>query len=153
MLTWAAFMPTSTPKAEPNTISRLALPGLLILPLVLLIAGYLLMPASTHFRLFHDQKSFCRVMSQRIEPGMTLDQVEDLLGHAEIVSETDQQLLIRSINDSVTQKPNPYPDGAAFGDKFMEYEFGTFGVYLQFREGKLINHSRREYDYFLSQLQ
>ncbi len=120
---------------------------------ICMMAGYLLIPASVHFRLFHDEESFCRVMSEEVDPGMSLDEVRDLLGTAEVVAERDRQQLVRSITDSVAQRSNSYPDGVTPSDQFLEYGLGGFGVYLQFREGRLVNFSRSEYEALLSQIE
>ena len=49
---------------------------------VVLTLGYLLTPAHAYFRLFNDEASFNRVLSQQVPSGVTLESIQALLGPA-----------------------------------------------------------------------
>lgn len=137
---------SSSPTAESTRSTPLLRLGwIMVLIPVLLIAGYFLMPASVHYRLFHDEQSFNQVMSRQVSPGTQMEQVQQLLGAGNKLTGEELDRIRRATVNFGRQWPDAYPDGTDDDDQFFEYEVGSYRTHLQFRAGVLINFDPADY--------
>ena len=111
-----------------------------------LALGYFLTPADAHFRLFHDESSFNRVLSQQDPSNLTVEKIESLLGRGTPIAEQRRLQLVQATRDFCQQTPDSYPDGADADDFFIGYDLGSHISHLQFRNGRIVNFNPREYD-------
>ncbi len=86
------------------------------------------------------------VLHEQIKPGNTLEHVENLLGKG--TPPKDQAKLVRVLQKMAQVRPQGYPEGIQENDPFAGFSFnGSHSsiVYLQFRNGKLINFDPKEF--------
>lgn len=133
------------PTAESNRPTLLRPGWIIVLIFVLSIAGYFLMPASIHYRLFHDEQSFIQVMSRQVSPGTQKEEIQQLLGDGNELTGAYLERIRRATVNFGRQWPDAQPDGTNEDDQFLEYEVGSYRTHLQFRAGVLINFDPADY--------
>ena len=98
------------------------------------------MPGSS-IRVFHSGGSFYTLMNGSIRIGMSVAEVEEMLGPGELLSGEARDQQLDWTSRFAARRPHTFPDGAQPGDQFIVYPLrGGATQHLQFREGRLINH-------------
>lgn len=96
------------------------------------------------YRWDHRRSESVRVaMHNDVPSGSQFEDVARMLGRGKVLSDTDS-LPHRRL---VTKYPEDSPDGLEASDTFVRYTLGSgSGLILQFRNGKLVNHSPEHYE-------
>lgn len=106
---------------------------------------YAALPARWHYRLFHDEASLSKVLSQ-VEPDAPVSDLERLLGP--IARETDdahRELLAIYRGGSQTN-PDHFPEGVTEDDQFLSLPMGeTMTLHLQVRGERLVNFDPEDF--------
>ena len=86
-------------------------------------------------------QSLNHVLATRVENGDSVVQLRSLLGHADLPTGRQRDLLLKAARDFASQSRDEYADGVLPGDGFLGYKVGTDGtvMYLQFRDDRLVN--------------
>lgn len=117
----------------------IAVAVLIVLPFLSWHFGFL---AAMHYRLTGDQESLYKVMHKYIRSGDSVAKVESLLGSGN----RDHPAELVAFAQSMSRRlPQSYPDGVQTGDVFI----GWSGMWLQFRDGRLINHVPEEFEEYV----
>jgi hypothetical protein len=95
------------------------------------------------YRWDRSRTEFVRVALHKDVPvGSHFEDVARILGRGKVLSDADS-LPHRRL---VTKYPEATPDGLEASDNFVRYTLGDgVGLILQFRNGKLVNHSPEHY--------
>ena len=133
-------MPNPWLTISTNTHSRALLTVLVALTLTTLSAC----AASAHYREHQDAESFFAALNQEIKPGDSIERVQQLLGPG--VTPPDKAMVIAATRKLADQNPARVPDGVRDTDEFLGYRYGKRSIgFLQFRSGKLVNFSPKDY--------
>ena len=118
---------------------------LLILSLgIMLITAVSGCKASAHYRQNQDAVSFFEALHHEIKPGDSKDRVQQLLGPGMVPP--DKALVLAATRKLAEQNPTRVPDGVRDSDEFLGYRYGKRSIgFLQFRDGKLVNFSPKDY--------
>jgi hypothetical protein len=93
---------------------------------------------AAHYRENHDAKSLCATLNRQVKPGDSMEKIEKLLDAHVLDGALRQQAARHYVN--VTQsRPKEFPDGVVGDDVFVGCPAGDSMLFLQFRQGKLIN--------------
>ncbi len=97
-----------------------------------------------HYREYHDGDSLFAVLHSKIKAADGLERVESLLGKGS--PPKSQVKLVKVLQKMAQVRPQGYPDGIKEDDQFVGFD-GPNGstIYLQFRDGKLINFDPKEF--------
>ena len=93
---------------------------------------------AAHYRENHDAKSLCAVLSRQVKRGDTMERIQTLLG-VQAVEGEPRQRAARQFVAATQRRPKEYPDGVMGDDVFVGCPTGGAVLFLQFRQGKLIN--------------
>lgn len=100
--------------------------------------------ASAHYREHQDAESFFEALHKEIKPGDSRARVQQLLGPG--VAPADKAPVLAATRKLAEQNPARVPDGVRDTDEFLGYRYGRRSIgFLQFRDGKLVNFSPRDY--------
>jgi len=97
-----------------------------------------------HYRAHHDAESLYATLHKDIKPGDSIERVEELLGIGE--PPRNPEKLVAVTQKFAQRSPQSYPDGVRDGDVFLGYRGGNQTLYLQFREGRLINFNAKDFE-------
>jgi len=125
----------------------------IILSILFLLNGCRGKDPGSHYRRHHDGESLYILLNKYIKTGDTYSKVSELLGSSKVSQLSKKLQLV--ITKLAEKNPEKYPDGVDDEDVFYEYpiEENKFmkprrivvTVYLQFRNGMLINHSPEDF--------
>lgn len=122
-------------------MSRRWVRGLIIAAAICVVAGgtwVLTLSDAEHYRWTQNSEALDHVLSQEVDNGMPVEELEQLLGPAG--HDVDQALQRRAVRQFMEQFPADYPDGVEEGDEWIAYPTnGGMVVNLQTREGRLVN--------------
>ena len=112
---------------------------------VLLVAGSGCSSAA-HYRSHKDGKSLYAVMHDSVRPGDSVEKVQELLGAGQ---NDEGRKCIEATKRIAAKNPSACPDGVRDDDVMIGFPFGELGsLWLQFRNGKLVNHNPAEFAKF-----
>ncbi|MHC4130708.1 MAG: hypothetical protein ACYSSP_03655 [Planctomycetota bacterium] len=98
-----------------------------------------------HYRTHQDCESLWNILYTLVKPVDSREQIETLLGAGMLQTGERKKRLI-SANKRLMQKyPEDYPYGIKDTDEFVGYFCYGATLYLQFRDGRLINFNRDDY--------
>lgn len=98
---------------------------------------------AAHFRLYQDVNSLAEVLQHSLREGDSVAKIESLLGPGN--SDETGRILTASAA-IITKNPAALPAGLEQNDEFLGYKSGSSSwVYLQLREGRLINFNPADY--------
>lgn len=91
-----------------------------------------------HYRLTQSNTALERVLSEHVVNGMSVDELEQLLGPARRdVNQAQQRAAVRQF---MGWSPEDFPDGVEEGDEWIAYPTDAdMVVNLQTRKGRLVN--------------
>ena len=92
-----------------------------------------------HYQRFQDGKSLYALLGSRIERGDSLQEVEEILGKGEAVTE-GVDAIREFVRREASLNSESFQDGVHPNDEFIEYPYGDESTTLQFRNGYLVNH-------------
>lgn len=98
------------------------------------IAFALVATPSVRYRLFGDADSLDAALARQIRPGASQENVVSVLGPGEPVKDAQK------FRAAIRRRPHGFPDGVTDRDTFLRYRCAGGATYLQFRDGRLINH-------------
>ena len=101
---------------------------------------------SAHYRQFQDEKSFNTIFSRVVKPHEKIERVEQLVGVGSRQNGESRDRTLRGIKRIATQTPNEFPDGAQDGDIIVGYETDGITQFIQFRDGRLMNHNPKDFE-------
>lgn len=121
---------------------------ILVLVVVVGMAVITTWPSSSleadHYQRFHDGKSLYVLLKSRIRNENSLQDVEELLGPATIVTDNVDELR-NEFRELAQTQPDYVPDGVENEDTFITYPIGDEQVTLQLRNGFIVNHRPGQY--------
>jgi hypothetical protein len=98
---------------------------------------------AVRYRRDHDEVSLNAVMSHRVSFGDSVETIESLLGPGKPMTDAKFR---SSVSKFVARMPSGYPQGLNPEDGFLGFSIGKNLTVLQFRNGRLINFKRSDFD-------
>ena len=134
--------PSPKPRKKRVVLAALVVTAIVVMIAVPLLSWHFGFLAAMHYRLTGDQESLYKVMHKYIRSGDSVAKVESLLGSGN----RDHPAELVAFAQSMSRRlPQSYPDGVQTGDVFI----GWSGMWLQFRDGRLINHVPEEFEEYV----
>lgn len=100
--------------------------------------------ASAHYQKEKDIKSLYAVLCNQVENGCSMDDVRLLLGQEDLTMSEKGHSATKKLVD---RAPSNFPDGFQDSDRILAYSSDeTTIVFLQFRNGQLVNHNPIEFE-------
>lgn len=93
----------------------------------------------------NDRQSMSFALALEIKPGDSLERVQEILGPGTIQVGSDQSRCVSAVQAWQRDEPALYPSGAKSTDMFVIWNAPGCDQMLQFRNGRLINHSPDSY--------
>lgn len=100
--------------------------------------AYATLPAGWHYRLFHDEASLSKVLSQ-IKPEAPVSDLERLLGPIDRESGDARRELLATYRGGARSNPDHFPEGVMEDDQFLSLPMGGMTLNLQVRDERLVN--------------
>lgn len=100
-----------------------------------------------HYRAHQDIESLCVALYTQVKPGDSLSRVQALLGDG--TAATNREKFVRVMNAVTNKNPQAYSDGIEDQDQFIGFTGRgqpEMTVFLQFRNGRLINFQPSDFE-------
>ena len=100
-----------------------------------------------------DLDGMMRAFAYEIDHGDTVSSVRKVLGDGEILSPDRTRELASAVKRWQQDAPDLYMDGVEADDVFIIWKISGCDPVLQFRDGRLVNHSSKHYRKLLNDLE
>ena len=101
---------------------------------------------AAHYRKYHDVKSLCATLSQQVRSGDSIEHVQKLLGPGTLLSGAGRDQAANHYVRLTRERPKVFSDGVVGDDVFLGYDSEASALALQFRNGRLINFDRKQFE-------
>jgi len=99
--------------------------------------------AGTHYQQKKDVKSLYAVLCGQVENGCSIDEIHRSLGQEDLSMSERGNSIVKKLAEKT---PSSFPNGFQVDDQVLAYTTSEdFTVFLQFRNGHLINHNPAEF--------